>query len=108
VPTSEALTVVGVGGTVLTVAAGVLDLPGYDRELIDQSVLPATGVHAMTERLLTMSVAERLDLPYMQEGRADVIGAGALILDRILRRTDATSLLASEADILDGIAWSLV
>lgn len=104
---SSAATVVGVAGTVLTVAAGVLDLPAYDRDRIDQSVLPVAAVHEMTERLLAMTVAERLALPYMHPGRADVIGAGALVLDRVLRRTAVSSLVASEADILDGIAWSL-
>jgi len=103
----EAATVVGVAGTVLTVAAGVLDLPAYDRDAIDQSVLSRADVHTMTERLLGMTVQERLGLPYMHPGRADVIGAGALILDRVLRRTRVDSLVASEADILDGICWSL-
>lgn len=103
----QAATVVGVGGTVITVAAGALDLPSYDRSLIDQAIVPIVGVHEMTERLLAMTVAERLALPYMHPGRADVIGAGALILDSILRRTSVESLVVSEADILDGIAWSL-
>jgi exopolyphosphatase / guanosine-5'-triphosphate,3'-diphosphate pyrophosphatase len=104
---ARAATVVGVAGTVLTVAAGVLGLPAYDREAIDQSVLPLADIHAMTGRLLAMTVEERLALPYMHPGRADVIGAGALVLDRILRRTRVGSLVASEADILDGICWSL-
>jgi exopolyphosphatase/guanosine-5'-triphosphate,3'-diphosphate pyrophosphatase len=103
----QAATVVGVAGTVLTVAAGVLDLPAYDRDAIDQSVLEVADVHAMTERLLAMTVQERLALPYMHPGRADVIGAGALILDRVLRRARVNTLVASEADILDGICWSL-
>jgi exopolyphosphatase/guanosine-5'-triphosphate,3'-diphosphate pyrophosphatase len=54
-----------------------------------------------------MTVAERLELPWLHPGRADVIGAGALILSRVLRRTAVGSLLVSEADILDGIAWSV-
>jgi len=103
----DAATVVGVAGTILTVAAGVLDLPAYDRDAIDQSVLSRLDVHAMTERLLAMTVQERLALPYMHPGRADVIGAGALILDGVLRRTRVDSVVASEADILDGICWSL-
>ena len=53
-----------------------------------------------------MTVAERRS-GYMHPGRADVIGAGALILDRLLRRTPVDTLLVSEHDILDGIAWSL-
>ncbi|NYG58487.1 exopolyphosphatase/guanosine-5'-triphosphate,3'-diphosphate pyrophosphatase [Nocardioides daedukensis] len=108
VPAAEAATVVGVAGTILTVAAGVLDLPAYDREAIDQSVLPVPAIHATTERLLAMTVQERLALPYMHPGRADVIGAGALILDRVLRRTSVEEIVVSEADILDGIAWSLL
>jgi exopolyphosphatase/guanosine-5'-triphosphate,3'-diphosphate pyrophosphatase len=102
-----AATAVGVAGTLLTVAAGVLDLPTYDREAIDQSVLPVAEVHAMIERLLAMTVEQRRALPYMHPGRADVIGAGALILGRVLRRTHVESLVASEANIVDGICWSL-
>ncbi len=59
----------------------------------------------MTERLLGMTARERVAM-HVPEGRADVIGAGALVLDRVLRRTPVTSLLVSDADILDGIAWS--
>jgi exopolyphosphatase/guanosine-5'-triphosphate,3'-diphosphate pyrophosphatase len=104
---SRAATVVGVAGTVTTVAAGVLDLAAYDRDAIDQAVLPAADVHALVDRWVAMTVAERLALPYMHPGRADVIDAGALILDRILRRATVASLVVSESDILDGIAWSI-
>lgn len=107
VPLEEARTVIGVAGTVTTVAAAVLDLPGYHRAAIDQAELAYPAVHATTERLLAMSVADRKALPYMHPGRADVIGAGALILDEVLRRTTTDTLLVSEADILDGIAWSV-
>jgi exopolyphosphatase / guanosine-5'-triphosphate,3'-diphosphate pyrophosphatase len=105
---ADAATVVGVAGTVTTVAAGVLDLPAYDRDAIDQAVLPVDQVHAMVDRLVAMTVAERLALPWLHPGRADVIAAGALILSRVLRRTTVEHLVVSEADILDGIAWSLV
>jgi exopolyphosphatase/guanosine-5'-triphosphate,3'-diphosphate pyrophosphatase len=105
---ARAATVVGVAGTVTSVAAGVLDLPAYDRDATDQAVLPVEQVHAMADRLVRMTVAERLALPWLDPGRADVIDAGALILSRVLRRTPVESLVISEADILDGIAWSLV
>ena len=105
---ARAATVVGVAGTVTSVAAGVLDLPAYDRDAIDQAVLPVEQVHAMVDRLVGMTVTERLALPWLDPGRADVIDAGALILSRVLRRTPVETLLVSEADILDGIAWSLV
>lgn len=105
---AAAATVVGVAGTVTQLAAVALDLPSYDREAVDQTVLPAEVVHATVDRLLAMTVAERRALPSMHPGRADVIGAGVLILDRVLRRTGAAELVVSDCDILDGIAWSLV
>ena len=104
---SHAATVVGVAGTVTTVAAGVLDLASYDRAAIDQAVLGAEAVRAQVEALVAMTVEQRRALPWMHPGRADVIGAGALILGRVLARSGAASLVVSEADILDGIAASL-
>lgn len=104
---AAAATVVGVAGTVTTVAAGVLDLAAYDRDAIDQQVLDTEQVHGLVDRLVAMSVAERLTLPWLHPGRADVIDAGALILSRVLRRAGVGSLVVSEADILDGIAWSI-
>lgn len=99
-------TAVAVSGTGLTVAAAVLDLPALDRDAVDRAVVPVTGVHDAASELLAMTVEERRALPYMQSGRADVIGAGALILDRVLRRTRVDELRTSVSDILDGIAWS--
>ncbi|WP_239456467.1 exopolyphosphatase [Nocardioides solisilvae] len=104
---SSAASVVGVAGTCTTVAAGCLDLPAYDRDAIDQAVLTVAETHAFAERLLAAPVAERLAMPFMHPGRADVIDAGALILDRVLRRTSVDAWTVSESDILDGIAWSV-
>jgi exopolyphosphatase/guanosine-5'-triphosphate,3'-diphosphate pyrophosphatase len=100
-------TVVGVAGTVTTVAAGVLDLLAYDRDRIHLARLARGDVHATVAALTAMTVAQRRSLGYMHPGRADVIAAGALLLDRVLRRTEVAELVVSESDILDGIAWSL-
>ena len=102
---SRAGTVIGVAGTVTTVAALLKGLDRWDREAVHHARFPVVDVHALTERLLAMTTAERLEL-HVPEGRADVIAAGALVLDRVLRRTGISSLLVSDADILDGIAWS--
>ncbi len=104
---SAAATAVGIAGTMTTIAAGVLDLPRYDPDLIDRSLHDVRDVQAYVDRLVAMPVAERLALGYMHPGRADVIDAGALIASRVLRRTTVESLLVSEADILEGIAWSM-
>jgi exopolyphosphatase/guanosine-5'-triphosphate,3'-diphosphate pyrophosphatase len=104
---ADAASVVGIAGTITSVVAGVLDLPAYDPEAIDQAVVPVEEVHAFVDRLVAMTVEERLALPWMHPGRADVIDAGALVLSRVLRRSGVGRLTASEADILDGIAWSI-
>jgi exopolyphosphatase/guanosine-5'-triphosphate,3'-diphosphate pyrophosphatase len=102
-----AATVIGVAGTVTQLAAGVLGLAAYDREVIDQARLSVEELHALVERLVAMTVAERRALPWMHPGRADVIAAGGLVLSRVLRRTGVDHLVVSESDILDGIAWSI-
>jgi exopolyphosphatase/guanosine-5'-triphosphate,3'-diphosphate pyrophosphatase len=107
VPVSQAATVVGVAGTVLSIVAGVLDLPAYDKSVIDQSVVAVADVHAFVDRLVAMPVSRRLEFPWMHPGRVDVLGAGGLILSQVLRRCATPTLVASEADILDGIAWSM-
>jgi exopolyphosphatase/guanosine-5'-triphosphate,3'-diphosphate pyrophosphatase len=108
VPVADARTVIGVAGTVTTVAAGVLGLAAYDRDAIHHAVLSTDDVASTVRALVGMEVAARRELGYMHPGRADVIAAGALILERVLRRTTPDTLLVSEHDILDGIAWSLV
>jgi exopolyphosphatase/guanosine-5'-triphosphate,3'-diphosphate pyrophosphatase len=104
---AQANAVIGVAGTITTVAAGVLGLAAYDRQLIHHAVLDRSAIQGTVDALVAMTVEERKALGYMHPGRADVIAAGGLILDRILRRTAVPSLLVSENDILDGIAWSM-
>ncbi len=101
-------TVIGVAGTITTVAAGVLDLPAYDRSRVHLARLDVAAVQRTIDALVAMTVAERTALGYMHPGRADVIAAGALILERILARTEVATVVVSESDILDGIAWSAV
>jgi exopolyphosphatase/guanosine-5'-triphosphate,3'-diphosphate pyrophosphatase len=93
---------------VTTVAALALGLPEYDSSRIHGSVISATQVHGVTQDLLAMTRAERAALRVMHPGRVDVIGGGALVLDRIVQRVAADQVLVSEHDILDGIAWSLL
>ena|SRR5437899_1350336 len=107
VPIRDAKTLVGLAGSVTTVAGIALDLPEYDPTVIHHSRIPADRVYAITERLLSMSHAERVEIPVMHPGRVDVIGAGALVLARVLARLDVDEVLVSEHDILDGIAWSI-
>jgi len=65
-------------------------------------------VHEVTAGLLSMGHDERAAIRTIHPGRVDVISAGALILDRIMTRFGFGEMVASEHDILDGIAWSIV
>jgi len=99
--------VIGTSGTIKTVACGVLDLASYDRDAFDRAELSNAATRDFCERLLAMTVDQRRALPYMHPGRADVIGAGALIWSRILDRVPVGHHLVSEADILHGIAAAI-
>ena len=102
-----AASLVGVAGTVTTLAALHLGLQQWDAELVHGARIPVGDARALAARLLTLTTAERQALG-VPAGRADVIAAGALVLDRVLRLTSVTEVVASVSDILDGIAWSLV
>jgi exopolyphosphatase / guanosine-5'-triphosphate,3'-diphosphate pyrophosphatase len=106
-PAAAPRTLVGLAGSVTTVAAIALGLPGYDSERIHHARISAGQVHEVAGRLLGQTRAQRAAIGPMHPGRVDVIGAGALILDRIVTRLGFAEVVASEHDILDGIAWSL-
>jgi exopolyphosphatase/guanosine-5'-triphosphate,3'-diphosphate pyrophosphatase len=107
VPAEKARTLAGLAGSVTTVAGIALGLGEYDSARIHHSRVSAARVHEIAGQLLAMTRAERAAIPVMHPGRVDVIGAGALILDRIMTRFGFAEVLVSEHDILDGIAWSL-
>jgi exopolyphosphatase/guanosine-5'-triphosphate,3'-diphosphate pyrophosphatase len=111
VPLGKATLLVGVAGTVTTVTAHALGLPAYDSEAVDGAELPVTTVRAACSDLLGRTLAQRAELPYLDAGRVDVIGAGALVwgqvVERVHRAAGLQTVLASEHDVLDGIAWSL-
>ncbi|HEX5302426.1 MAG TPA: Ppx/GppA phosphatase family protein [Streptosporangiaceae bacterium] len=107
VPVRQARTLVGLAGSVTTVVAMAIGLPAYDSARIHHARASAAEVHVVTSGLLAQTRAERARIGVMHPGRVDVIGGGALVLDRIMRRFGFGEVLASEHDILDGIAWSL-
>jgi len=107
VPITEAKTLIAVAGTATTVAAAALDLDVYDRHAIHLSRISAEKAHKVSEMFLSLNRDEISALGYMHPGRVDVIGAGSLVLSRIMRLTGAKEFVASESDILDGMAWSL-
>ena len=107
VPITTANTLVAVAGTATTVAAAALDLPEYDRYAIHLSRISAQQTHDAATMFATSSREQRLALGYMHPGRVDVIAAGSLVLSEIMKATGASEFVASESDILDGMAFSL-
>lgn len=103
----SALTLVGLAGSVTTLAAIDLGIEQYDPVATHGSMLMTSEVHELTQRLLAMTHESRAAIPVMNPGRVDVIGAGALILDRVMAFMGISEVLVSEHDMLDGIAWSL-
>jgi exopolyphosphatase / guanosine-5'-triphosphate,3'-diphosphate pyrophosphatase len=99
---------VGLAGSVTTVAAIALGLTSYDPSRIHHARISRQEVAFVTAGLAEMTREQRSRIGVMHPGRVDVIVAGALILRTIMEKTDAVSVLASEHDILDGIARSLV
>lgn len=108
VPISTAKTLVAVAGTATTIAAAALELKTYDRYAIHLSRIPAEKVHKVSAAFQAMTKSDISKLGFMHPGRVDVITAGSLVLSRVMAATGATEFVASESDILDGMAWSLI
>ncbi|MGN6791867.1 MAG: Ppx/GppA phosphatase family protein, partial [Streptosporangiaceae bacterium] len=94
VPADEARTLVGLAGSVTTVTALALRLTDYDPALIHHARIRATRVHEVATDLLGMNHAQRAADPVVHPGRVDVIGAGALILDRVITRFSFSEVVA--------------
>ncbi len=107
VPVGDAATLVGLAGSVTTVAALALELPAYDADAIHGSRIPVEDVRAVAADLLAAPRSRRAAMPVMHPGRVDVIGAGSLILRVLMDEFGMSEVVVSEHDILDGIALRL-
>ncbi len=102
----EARRLVGLAGTVTTVAAVELGLVNYDPERIHHFVLTRAAAEDVFRTLATEPRADRVHNPGLEEARADVIVGGAAILVTVMRHFGFEECLVSEADILDGLVLS--
>jgi exopolyphosphatase/guanosine-5'-triphosphate,3'-diphosphate pyrophosphatase len=111
VPVERARTWVGVAGTMTTLAALAMNLAAYDSDAIHLSRVGFDDLLQVCEALLAMTRRQRAALGPMHEGRVDVIGGGAIIVEELARalggRAGINELVVSEHDILDGIALSI-
>ncbi|OBI58600.1 Ppx/GppA phosphatase family protein, partial [Mycobacterium sp. E796] len=106
-----ARTWVGLAGTMTTLSALAHNMTAYDSAAIHLSRVPGADLLAVCERLIGMTRSQRAALPPMHEGRADVIGGGAIVVEELARelraRAGIDELIVSEHDILDGIVLSI-
>lgn len=111
VPVEQARTWVGVAGTMTTLSALAQKMPAYDSAAIHLSRVPYGELMGVCDELIAMPRAQRAGLGPMHEGRVDVIGGGAIIVEELAealrRRAGIEELTVSEHDILDGIALSI-
>lgn len=105
--TATGATMIGVAGTVTTIAAIALGLERYDRARVHGATLSRGTVAEIGARLASMTREARAALPVMPAGREDVIVAGAVILEEVMRAASIEACIVSESDILDGMAVSI-
>ncbi len=105
VPVGEAATLVGLAGSVTTVAALALGLPAYQADTIHGARIPVGAVRSVTAGLLTSTRARRAALPVMHPGRVDVIGGGALVLRVVMDALAIDEVVVSEHDISTASPW---
>lgn len=103
----KAKSIIGVAGTVTTVAAIALGHTEYRSDLLHGAIISAKQVSEVAAQLRSMSREQKAAIPAMHPGRVDVIAAGALVLDLIMQEVKLPELVVSEHDILDGLALSL-
>lgn len=99
--------VVGVAGTITTLVAHKLGLRRYDPELVHGHRLSLADIERAIAVFRSLTSEQRASLPGIQRGREDVIPAGALIAREACRLLSVDGLVASEADILDGVALAI-
>jgi exopolyphosphatase / guanosine-5'-triphosphate,3'-diphosphate pyrophosphatase len=111
VPVDGARTWVGLAGTMTTLSALAQKMTIYDPDAIHLSRVGFDDLLPVCDELIAMTRAQRAALGPMHEGRVDVIGAGAIIVEELARalgdRAGINELVVSEHDILDGIALSI-
>ena len=105
---ADARTLVGLAGTVSATAAVELGLADYDRDAIHHFVLTKVAVEDVFRTLATEALADRRHNPGLEPQRADVIVGGLCVFVGVMRHLGFGECLVSEADILDGLAMSLL
>ena len=102
------ISIIGVAGTITTLAAIDLGLKKYDSEKIHQHILSFKRIREIYKNLCSLSLEKRKKIAGLDPKRADVIIGGAAIVIEVLKLLKSTEIITSEKDILDGIIYSLI
>ncbi|MFT8396546.1 exopolyphosphatase [Propionibacterium sp.] len=105
---SDIGTFIGVAGTVTSMAALSLGLFRYDRSRVHGAAIGRDKLREVADRLLSATVADVTSWGPVQPQRAEVLCAGALIVAEVVARVGTDAMVASESDILDGIALGML
>lgn len=97
------LSLIGTAGTVTTLAAMDQRLTDYDPLKINNYPLSRTTLQTMYTQLTTLPLRERASIPGLEKGREDLIIPGTAILIEIMNRFHCTSLIVSDAGLLEGV-----
>jgi exopolyphosphatase/guanosine-5'-triphosphate,3'-diphosphate pyrophosphatase len=100
--------VIGIGGTATTIAAVAKELKVYNRNEIHNYDLSHKQVRNILHQFCSKSIKQRKEMPGLHPKRADIITAGAIILNRILSLLDKESIRISEYDNLEGLVFEQI
>lgn len=100
----RAATLAGVGGTVTVLAALDAGMSTYDPSQLEGAFVPRARLHDLITRIVTARQAERRSMPVMGEGRADIVGTGALVVEGLVERFQASGLVCSTQGLRYGLA----
>lgn len=95
---NEKIVAIGVGGTFTTLAAMEQELESYDSDKVHGFMLEMSAVDRIFNKLLSLTIEQKRELPGLQPERADIITAGTLIASAVMRRLDLSAVAVSESD----------
>ena len=105
---SENVQMIGTSGTVTTLAGIHLNLPQYDRRRVDGMVIGFSDVEQVTQSLCNMTVRERADVPCVGRDRADLVVAGAAILDAVHGIWPVGRLTVADRGLREGVLLGMM
>lgn len=100
--------VIGVGGTISTMAAVEIGMPAYDRDTLHGFPLLRTAVEDVFRTLATENAEDRSYNPGLEADRVDLIVGGSCVIVEIMRQLDIEQIVVSQSDLIDAVAFEML